>query len=312
MKQKTFKPFKKIAWAVDPQQLEEHSHKTLLQSLKTIAKKDKAEVHAVYAYAPPKLTVAGSALKQLEGPFLKAAEIGLEKLAKKLKPLPYKFKLVSHHTQSHYIAPSELICQYAKKQKAGLIAISTHTNSALKRIILGSFSENVIHHSETPVLLCGPHTEKGLKSVKKILVPIDLSQVKTNQFKWITSFANHYNAEITLFHSMVDHMAPILQPLAMTLGASYPIQPELYSSIVENERMEFNKLIQKLQKNVKVTGIFSTDTGKISNLIQKESKKKKFDLIVMASHLGDFTSTFVGSVARQVIQNSNIPVLLVK
>jgi nucleotide-binding universal stress UspA family protein len=50
-------------------------------------------------------------------------------------------------------SPSESILRYAEDNHADLIAISTHGRSGLKRFIMGSVAQQVVHDSDIPVLV---------------------------------------------------------------------------------------------------------------------------------------------------------------
>ncbi|KAK0064153.1 universal stress protein isoform X2, partial [Biomphalaria pfeifferi] len=51
-----------------------------------------------------------------------------------------------------------VIVEYAKKINATLIVMGSRGLGKLRRTILGSVSESVLHHSEVPVLICKhPH-----------------------------------------------------------------------------------------------------------------------------------------------------------
>ncbi|HEY1171454.1 MAG TPA: universal stress protein [Verrucomicrobiae bacterium] len=45
------------------------------------------------------------------------------------------------------------ITAFAQTQKTGLIVVSTHGNTGLKRFVLGSVAENVVRHAPCPVLV---------------------------------------------------------------------------------------------------------------------------------------------------------------
>jgi nucleotide-binding universal stress UspA family protein len=52
--------------------------------------------------------------------------------------------------------PARVINQVAKKEKAGLIVMTTHGRSGIKRAILGSVADQVIRESGLPVLAIRP------------------------------------------------------------------------------------------------------------------------------------------------------------
>ena len=50
--------------------------------------------------------------------------------------------------------PGEKICEAAHKEKAMLIVMSSRGSGILRRTVLGSVSNYVIHHTKIPVVLC--------------------------------------------------------------------------------------------------------------------------------------------------------------
>ena len=63
------------------------------------------------------------------------------------------------------------ICTAAKEQNGTLIVLGSRGAGAVRRTILGSVSDYVIHHTEVPVLLCPkPHVPrtKSANFMKKI------------------------------------------------------------------------------------------------------------------------------------------------
>jgi nucleotide-binding universal stress UspA family protein len=51
--------------------------------------------------------------------------------------------------------PGPALCQLAEELSADVIVIGTHHRSLLKRAVMGSVSEHVVHHAPCPVLVVG-------------------------------------------------------------------------------------------------------------------------------------------------------------
>jgi nucleotide-binding universal stress UspA family protein len=52
--------------------------------------------------------------------------------------------------------PGPAICHLAEELHADVIVIGSHQSGRVKRAVLGSVSEHVIHHAPCPVLVVGP------------------------------------------------------------------------------------------------------------------------------------------------------------
>ena len=50
--------------------------------------------------------------------------------------------------------PGEVICSIAEEEKASLIVCGTRGQGTIRRTLLGSVSDYIIHHSHVPVLVC--------------------------------------------------------------------------------------------------------------------------------------------------------------
>ena len=60
----------------------------------------------------------------------------------------------------HDVHPAEAIVDYAKQNKAGLIALSTHGRTGFPRLALGSVAMAVVHDAPCPVLVSQPRASE--------------------------------------------------------------------------------------------------------------------------------------------------------
>jgi nucleotide-binding universal stress UspA family protein len=63
---------------------------------------------------------------------------------------------VSVHVALHTAGgsgPARVIVEHAAETEAGLIAIATHGRTGLRRALLGSVAQSVVHHAPCPVLV---------------------------------------------------------------------------------------------------------------------------------------------------------------
>jgi len=84
----------------------------------------------------------------------------MEKEKEKVKKLEDKYadKLRAHNIPGKIKAlfgkPGEVIVEIANTEKAGLIVMGTRGLGAVRRTILGSVSDYVLHHAHCPVTIC--------------------------------------------------------------------------------------------------------------------------------------------------------------
>ncbi|MDG6902811.1 MAG: universal stress protein [Nitrososphaerota archaeon] len=139
---------------------------------------------------------------------------------------------------------------------------------------------------------------------RKILVPIDGSPDSFRGLRSAVGIAKKYDSEIALIH-VVERSLFFYADSGMTM-----IPPDAYDNLEEYAE----KLPQKRKRELGEKGI-RTETllkrGDPADQILKASKG--FDLIVMGSRgLRRFQRLFLGSVSNSVVQQSRVPVLIVR
>jgi len=70
----------------------------------------------------------------------------------------YQKKFEKHGVIGRFVSdiekPGELICETARQEKASYIVMGTRGMGKLRRTIMGSVSDYVVHHSSCPVVVC--------------------------------------------------------------------------------------------------------------------------------------------------------------
>lgn len=60
-------------------------------------------------------------------------------------------------SESQYSKPGEGIVHYAEQVKSVMVVMGTRGLGAIRRTIMGSVSDYVVHHAHCPVVVCGQH-----------------------------------------------------------------------------------------------------------------------------------------------------------
>lgn len=139
---------------------------------------------------------------------------------------------------------------------------------------------------------------------RKILVPIDGSPNSYRGLQYAVDIAKKYDSEITLIHV-------VERPLFFYAGSGMTIiPPDVYDNLEEYAEKLFLKRKRELgEKGIRTETLLKR--GDPADQILKASKG--FDLIVMGSKgLGRFQRLFLGSVSNSVVQQSRVPVLIVR
>lgn len=84
--------------------------------------------------------------------------IAVRDLAVKLRPFSSNLSVfllqLSGKFRTGQGKPGEVICKLAAEEGAALIVVGTRGLGKIRRTIMGSVSDYVIHHSHVPVLVC--------------------------------------------------------------------------------------------------------------------------------------------------------------
>jgi nucleotide-binding universal stress UspA family protein len=150
---------------------------------------------------------------------------------------------------------------------------------------------------------------------KKILVPIDGSKPSSDALLKALELAKTHGSEVEILHVMTFTEDTPKDP---TNDAKIDSAPEWIDNYVSRaKKNDENMLIdavnhsKAINPNNKITSKLLI--GKPGDAITYEAEQGKFDLIVIGSRgLGSLKELVLGSVSHQVVNESKIPVLVVK
>lgn len=207
--------------------------------------------------------------------------------------------------------PFHEIALAAGERSMDLIVIATHGHTGLKRIWLGSTAERVVRHAPCPVLTVptrdlpkrvGPATPFRLK---KILVPIDFSNLSRDALPYATLLAREFNAELTLLH--------VVQwfPIDQLLGAEMISQTMVPA--IQQAEIDLDRLAADLSKATGVKTSAVVREGTPHETICQTAKSLGADLVVLTTHgYTGLKHVWLGSTAERAVRHASCPVLAVR
>lgn len=143
---------------------------------------------------------------------------------------------------------------------------------------------------------------------KKILVPLDGSELAEKVLPHVTALAKASGAEVTL--------ATVVQFTVGAVGAKLEAMPEAVAERKAALRVEALIYLEKVQRDLKgqgVTAHCAALEGDVASQIIAFAEQKGFDLLAMATHGRTGIDRFVmGSIAEKVVRGTVKPVLLVR
>ncbi len=188
--------------------------------------------------------------------------------------------------------PYEEIEDLAEEFNPSIILLGRNENSSKSKKYLGSNTLHIISETDYPVVtIYGGH--KPSEAQNTILLPLDLSKNYDEQVTVALEFAKTYKCGIK----------------AVTIDAVDSIVHDAKILVKMNKVKEFFE-----QKNIKIeTEIIEGKTEETANIINELTDKiMPIMVIIMLREESNFKRFFIGSVAREIIENCNAPVLSVQ
>lgn len=186
-----------------------------------------------------------------------------------------------------------------------LIAMTTHADGGLRRWARGSVADQLLHTTSAPLLLVReapfPPREPALK---RILTPLDGSALARRALPLAIELAARADAELML----LQIVAPSIEEYLWSGPAAAMIRQQMHEQAMQT----FDEIAAGLPRRpVMITT--ATAIGPPAATIVEEASRRRADLIVMATHVDSGLRRWArGSVADQLLQLSNTPLLLVR
>ncbi|NEQ55624.1 MAG: universal stress protein, partial [Leptolyngbya sp. SIO3F4] len=230
-------------------------------------------------------------------------------------------------------SPGAKLCETAQSWNADLIIVGNRGFSGISELLIGSVSNYVLHHAPCSVLVIhadkqpdNDHHQKiqsdavPTEHPKRILVPLDKSDMAQKALETATTLAKLYQAELRLIH-IIDDDEPGL-PQKLIFSDSQYISPHSELLFAEYQQ-EWNKFIsgwwQYMQKHVDelepegLEAICDVMQGRTGQRICAVAQDWPADLIVMGCRgFSGIQELLVGSISYYVSHRAPCSVWVVR
>lgn len=142
---------------------------------------------------------------------------------------------------------------------------------------------------------------------KRILVPVDGSSASTAGLQQALQFARDQQARLRIIH-IVDEAALAEYPEAMAGSA------DMLATMISDGKKTLDKAMKLAKKHhIKAESVmYEKMLAPLADLILKEAKKWRADIIVIGTHgYSGVKHFFLGSDAESIARSSRLPVLLI-
>jgi nucleotide-binding universal stress UspA family protein len=159
-------------------------------------------------------------------------------------------------------------------------------------------------------------------TIKRILVPSDLSTASVPAIGYAISLAHQWGADVLVLNvqaveAMKRHFTGGYgEGFALTTGAPVPVQPQPDAdNFYEQKKQRLvafvqQKIAPELLKSVKIRPLVKL--GKVVEEILATAREEQCDLIVMASESGRLRQLFGGTITERIVKSAPCPVLTMR
>lgn len=207
------------------------------------------------------------------------------------------------------VGPAPAILNYASEYDIDLIVLGTRGEKGMKRVLLGSVTEEVVRRAERPVLSVRGRVDDHLpelKPIRRILAPLDFSEHSREALFYAREWAELYDARVDVLHVIPE----VLHPVFRVGGVE---------SVHEVEPNVEEKALKKVDTFMSETSGPAVETeahvtsGETTSEILQFVDEYDVDLVTLSTHgRTGIEHFFLGSVAEKVVRHVDSPVLAVK
>jgi nucleotide-binding universal stress UspA family protein len=192
--------------------------------------------------------------------------------------------------------PAPAILKFADEQRSGIIVMSSHGATGIRKLFFGSTTERVLRETSIPVLVTpgndpGPESREEVpRLVRRVLAPVDLTAASSHQSRVARTLAEAAGVPLLLLH--------VVEPVRAFPGA------QLRSSKVDAERRY--RAERALEKELASRpGGPKTEVlvafGEPAEEIAKVATDRQAGVIVMGLHSSPVLGPRMGSVTYRVL-----------
>ncbi|MBS1960607.1 MAG: universal stress protein [Bdellovibrionales bacterium] len=297
------RPFR-IVWAVDPLGEETAFQSAAAALLHSVAAKLDAEVYPIYLYGGYPLEFAVYSPPEVSDKTRKDAGERLQEIVKdrpigKLRDLETLVK--------PYVTLREGVDRFVERAVevgADFVVATTHARKGVTRWLIGSFAEALTEKSTVPVLVVNPEA-KSEWEIGSVVFATDFSEESKRAFCALLQLAKAFGAEVTLYHKLTHLISPRLEPAFS--------ESSLDRKNVEERSAKTKALAEEWVRvgkdgGVRVTPMIDARIAGSPADATVEAARERRAWIAIAARRGKVAATLLGSTARRILRNADVPV----
>jgi nucleotide-binding universal stress UspA family protein len=209
-------------------------------------------------------------------------------------------------------SPAETIVEQASEGADTLIAMCTHGRSGVKRWILGSIADKVLHAARGHFLLVRANDKGEVAkeiSLKTVIVPLDGSHLAEGILPRVAALAKKMKMEVVLLRAY-----PLaIQPYFVEAEAYMPAFDRLSEDVKAEASQYLEEKVRQLQSEGLEKVSYVVPQGDGAGEIISFARETPDNLVAMCTHGRSGVGRWVlGSVTDRVVRHCEDPVLVVR
>ena len=199
--------------------------------------------------------------------------------------------------------PAAEILGIAARTSASLIVLASQGATGVRKLFIGSTAERILRETTVPVVVIPAGVPGSVtldmvrNTVRRILLPVDLSGAMTPQLGVATSVAAALGASLLLLH--------VVEPVRSALPG-YRLRPSADAERRHRAEGHFDRVLQELPSSVKAEALVAF--GEPAEEIARVAAAREVGLIVMGLQASPLLGSHMGSVTFRVLCLARVPV----
>lgn len=241
---------------------------------------------------------------------LKQTQRFLERLGAQLQPCDGRLAIMVKHG-----LPPVGIVDTLRKEKAGLVVVGSRGLSGVKRFLLGSVSESVLHSAPCSVLIVrgrGRGAPQERTRGLRVLLAVDESEHAVAAARWLRTLRVPATSQVTILH-VVEPPSDREPQLLSTMAPKFR---EAAQALIRVTKERGRQVLERVRKVVTHRGLTIRPVlveGRPAEEILRAAERRHADLVILGSRgMTGLKGAFLGSVSRRVARHALCSVLVVK
>ena len=301
---------RKILWPFDPY----GNHKNIDDSIRlffnSLTKVVEYEVQPVYVLSSTFFTTSDYFEPIDMAALQKNVYEHCQEYLTQFSEFPISDPVVIDHNYSSSVAEVSLLRDYVTKNRPDFVLIASQGRSGWERGVMGSFCESFLISSEVPVVVIGKHCRKDVDLARAIM-PVEIDN-QSQQFleRFLDDHRLEFVDDLTLFHkiSFMD-----LEDIAWA-PTLYGLSDFTTADIIDRAKGKVKDYLSAFLDHPlsrkRLSYKISETLGPVADEIENQVSADSYGMVIMKSNAGFLEANFLGSITRDLIRQSTVPVVV--